>query len=51
MVRAGKSKRLIEERIKPAVITFLAERGLSLSEEKTKKNLKKVYQVVKIGAL
>jgi len=31
MVRVGKSKRLIEERIKPAVITFLAERGLSLS--------------------
>ena len=32
----GKSKRLIEEKIKPAVIKFLAERGLTLSEEKTK---------------
>ena len=32
----GKSKRLLEEKIKPAVIKFLAERGLALSEEKTK---------------
>ena len=32
----AKSKRLIEERIKPAVVEFLAERGLALSEEKTK---------------
>ena len=32
----GKSKRLLEEKVKPAVIKFLAERGLALSEEKTK---------------
>jgi RNA-directed DNA polymerase len=32
----AKSKRLIEERIQPAVVKFLAEQGLSLSEEKTK---------------
>ena len=32
----GKSKCLLEERIKPAVIAFLSERGLTLSEEKTK---------------
>jgi len=32
----GKSKRLLEERVKPAVEMFLAERGLTLSEEKTK---------------
>jgi len=32
----AKSKRLVEERIQPAVVKFLAERGLSLSEEKTK---------------
>ncbi len=32
----GKSKRLLEERIKPAVIAFLSERGLALSEEKTR---------------
>jgi RNA-directed DNA polymerase len=31
----GKSKRLLEENVKPAVEKFLAERGLSLSEEKT----------------
>ncbi len=31
----GKSKRLLEEKVKPAVEKFLAERGLSLSEEKT----------------
>ena len=31
----GKSKRLLETRVKPAVMTFLEERGLSLSEEKT----------------
>jgi RNA-directed DNA polymerase len=32
----GKSKRLLEESIKPAVEKFLADRGLTLSEEKTK---------------
>ena len=32
----GKSKRLLEGKVKPAVIKFLAERGLTLSEEKTK---------------
>lgn len=32
----GKSKRLLEENVKPAVEVFLKERGLSLSEEKTK---------------
>jgi RNA-directed DNA polymerase len=32
----GKSKRLLEDKVKPAVIKFLAERGLTLSEEKTK---------------
>ena len=32
----GKSKRLLEEKVKPAVVKFLAERGLTLSEEKTK---------------
>lgn len=31
----GYSKELLEERVKPAVIEFLSERGLSLSEEKT----------------
>jgi len=31
----GKSKRLLENRVKPAVEGFLAERGLILSEEKT----------------
>jgi len=31
----GKSKRLLEKQIKPAVEEFLAERGLSLSKEKT----------------
>ena len=31
----GKSKRLLEENVRPAVEAFLAERGLSLSEEKT----------------
>lgn len=31
----GKSKRLLETYVKPAVEVFLAERGLSLSEEKT----------------
>jgi len=31
----GKSKRLLERGIKPAVEKFLAERGLTLSEEKT----------------
>jgi RNA-directed DNA polymerase len=32
----GKSKRLLEEKVKPAVEKFLAERGLTLSEEKTR---------------
>ncbi len=32
----GKSKRLLEEQVKPVVEAFLKERGLSLSEEKTK---------------
>jgi RNA-directed DNA polymerase len=31
----GKSKRLLEENVRPAVEAFLAERGLILSEEKT----------------
>ncbi len=31
----GKSKRLLEEKVKPAVEKFLAERGLTLSGEKT----------------
>ena len=31
----GKSRRLLEENVKPAVEAFLAERGLSLSQEKT----------------
>jgi len=31
----GKSKRLLEEKVKPAVGVFLAERGLTLSGEKT----------------
>lgn len=31
----GYSKELLEEKVKPAVIEFLSERGLSLSEEKT----------------
>ena len=31
----SKSKKLLEENVKPAVEKFLAERGLSLSEEKT----------------
>jgi RNA-directed DNA polymerase len=31
----GKSKRLLEEKVKPAVERFLAERGLTLSQEKT----------------
>jgi len=31
----GKSKRLLENQIKPAVEEFIAERGLSLSKEKT----------------
>ena len=31
----GKSKRLLEENVKPAIEAFLAERGLTLSEEKT----------------
>jgi len=31
----GKSRRLLLEKVKPAVEEFLAERGLTLSEEKT----------------
>jgi RNA-directed DNA polymerase len=31
----GKSKRLLEKKVKPAVEAFLAKRGLALSEEKT----------------
>jgi len=31
----GKSKRLLEENVRPAVEEFLAERGLTLSAEKT----------------
>ncbi|EGI8395617.1 hypothetical protein NRY16_004756 [Salmonella enterica] len=34
-VITGSSKELLENRIKPAVTTFLRERGLTLSEEKT----------------
>jgi RNA-directed DNA polymerase len=34
-VSTGKSKRLLEEKVLPAVRVFLAERGLALSEEKT----------------
>jgi len=36
LVITGSSKELLENKIKPAVIAFLKERGLSLSEEKTK---------------
>ena len=32
----GKSKRLLEENVKPVIEKFLEDRGLSLSEEKTK---------------
>jgi RNA-directed DNA polymerase len=32
----GRTKELLEERVKPVVRTFLAERGLELSEEKTR---------------
>lgn len=32
----GKSKRLLEENVRPAIEAFLAERGLTLSAEKTK---------------
>jgi RNA-directed DNA polymerase len=35
-VITGASKKLLEEKIKPAVSAFLKERGLELSEEKTK---------------
>ncbi len=31
----GKSKRLLEKQVQPAVTAFLEERGLSLSEQKT----------------
>jgi len=34
-VITGKSKRLLEQNVRPAVEKFLAERGLALSEEKT----------------
>jgi RNA-directed DNA polymerase len=32
----GASRELLEQRVKPAVVAFLKERGLTLSEEKTK---------------
>jgi RNA-directed DNA polymerase len=32
----GASKEILEQKVKPAIIPFLAERGLKLSEEKTK---------------
>ena len=35
-VITGKSKELLVDKIKPAVVAFLQERGLSLSEEKTR---------------
>lgn len=35
LVVTGKSKRLLEQNVKPAVESFLAERGLALSAEKT----------------
>jgi len=35
LVITGKSRRLLEQNIRPAVESFLAERGLTLSEEKT----------------
>ena len=35
LIVTGKSKRLLEDQVKPAVEAFLTERGLSLSEEKT----------------
>jgi RNA-directed DNA polymerase len=35
LIVTGKSKRLLEEIVKPVVERFLAERGLTLSEEKT----------------
>jgi len=31
----GKSRRLLEEKVRPKIEEFLAERGLSLSPEKT----------------
>ena len=35
-VVTGSSKELLEDRVKPLVVTFLADRGLTLSEEKTR---------------
>ena len=35
LIVTGKSKRLLEGSVKPAIEAFLAERGLTLSEEKT----------------
>jgi RNA-directed DNA polymerase len=35
LIITGKSKRLLEEQIKPVVESFLSERGLTLSESKT----------------
>jgi RNA-directed DNA polymerase len=32
----GKTRELLEQRVRPAVVAFLAERGLTLSEEKTR---------------
>ena len=36
LVITGSSKELLEHKVMPALVDFLAERGLSLSEEKTK---------------
>ena len=35
LIVTGKSKRILEENIKPAIESFLAERGLTLSKDKT----------------
>jgi len=35
-VITGNSKELLEQQVKPRVVAFLKERGLELSEEKTK---------------
>jgi RNA-directed DNA polymerase len=34
-VITGASRQVLEEKVKPAIVNFLRERGLSLSEEKT----------------
>ena len=36
MVITGNTRSLLEEQIKPALVSFLAERGLEMSEEKTR---------------